>query len=170
MSIAVAMPLMAQDSSDIPVPVTKDEVRSLFLASQDFPYTIEQTNRELLDAVRTRGVNFVFSTEEEWSLTLLEASDELLDAIREALPADEREARLRDAHRKKLYYDFTSNYRRNDVYGRTTALQAGKEFLRLYGSDVEFRDIAAQMRRMVPQLERLVRTPIRTVRTQRKSN
>lgn len=170
LGVAFAMPLIAQGKSDAPGPVTKLEIRSLFEASQDHPETIEQTNRELLAAVKARGVDFVFSKEEEWSLSLLDASEELLEAIREGLPADEREWRLKVAEQTRLYYDFANNYRKYDIQSRVIALEAGKEFVRLYQGDEALREIVDYMNRTIPQLERTVRSMNPPVQVMRRPN
>jgi hypothetical protein len=156
--IVLVVPLIAQEQKpDGAEPVTKDEIRSLLEASQDSPEAIEQSNRELLAAVRARGVDFALSKEEEWSLDLLEASDELLEAIRAALSQEERELRLKIAELKRLYYQFANNYRKLDIASQTAALEAGKEFVRRFGEDKRLKDIVAYMTRTIPQLESMVR-------------
>ncbi len=137
-------------------PVTLAEVRSMLTRAEESEALIAPTNRELIAAVEARGVDFVLTPEEEWALQLREASDELIEAIRTAINPVEREFRLKVAKQESLYLAFAQNFSRNELSAKSTALNAGREFIAEYADDPNVAQIVTFMRRQLPSLERTV--------------
>lgn len=137
-------------------PVTLAELRSILSRAEESDELIEPTNRELIAAIEERGVDFVLTPEEEWALQLREASDELIEAIRDAVNPDEREYRLKVAKQQNLYLAFAQNFSRGDLSAKSTALNAGREFIAEYSDDPNVAQIVTFMRRQMPSLERSV--------------
>lgn len=169
LSIALAIPAAAQEDDHDP-PVTKREISVSLRLAGDLPENLEKTNRELIEEIRDRGVNFALSTEEEWALQLQDASPELIVAIREALAPAERQAVLDNTQRDGLYNAFMTNRGREDVASKQIAIASGKEFIRRYRSDPSQANTIRLMERTIPTLERSVRTPIRITPSRRRSN
>ncbi len=153
-----------------PKPVRIQEIRRALRVTPQIPEQIEQTNRELIAAIKARGVNFALSKEQEWALSLEEASDELLRTIREAVSDEERERLLKVREQEGLYYAFANNFAQADVNSRLVAIAAGREFVRKYSSDPNVREIITFIQRAVPALERSVRSMQRPVRTRSRTN
>ena len=153
---ALVVGASAQGRSVSESPVTRGEVRQWLTATEDDPEQSEQANRELIEEIERRGVNFVLSHEEEWAFGLLEATDELLVAIRDAVPAAQREALLRAAAQQRLYAAFMSNYTRTDLLSRRTALDAGKESIARFQNDPAVKTNFTFISRQLPNLERIV--------------
>lgn len=167
--LASAMPAGAQGPGhDEPKPVSIPEIRRALRYTPETPEEIEKTNRELIEAVKARGIDFALSAEEEWALGLQEASDELIETIREALSPEERERLLKIREQEGLYNTFVNNYARNDLTSRRIAIDAGREFVRRYRTEPNVAEIVAFMQRTVPVLERSIRTFIRPVPTGRR--
>ena len=137
-------------------PVTLAEVRSMLTRAEESDKLIASTNRELIAAIEDRGVDFVLTPEEEWALQLREASDELIGAIRSAVNPVEREYRLMVAKQESLYLAFAQNFSRPDLTAKSTALNAGREFIAEYSDDPNVAQIITFMRRQLPSLERSV--------------
>ena len=137
-------------------PVTLAELRSVLSRAEESDELIGPTNRALIDAIEERGVDFVLTPEEEWALQLREASDELIEAIRAAVNPVEREYRLKVAKQEGLYLAFAQNFSRSDLTSKSTALNAGREFIAEYSDDPNVAQIITFMRRQLPSLERTV--------------
>ena len=137
-------------------PVTLAELRSILSRAETSADLIAPTNKELIDAVEARGVDFVLTPEEEWALRLREASDDLIAALRSAFDPAEREFRLRVAKQQDLYNTFVSNFNSSDLSAKTAALNAARDFVADYADDSNVTQIVAYMRRTLPSLERSV--------------
>jgi len=137
-------------------PVTLAELRSILSRAEKSADLIAPTNKELIDAVEARGVDFVLTPEEEWALRLREASDDLIAALRSAFDPAEREFRLRVAKQQDLYNTFVSNFNSSDLSAKTAALNAARDFVADYADDSNVTQIVAYMRRTLPSLERSV--------------
>lgn len=137
-------------------PMTKSQIFRALEAVRDSQELLDRTNRELAQAVAARGVDFVLTPEEEWSLQLRDASADLLTAIRNAIDPKDRENKLFIAKQQGLYNTFTSNYNREELGSKRAALDAGREFVSLYGSDANVAELVAFIRRTIPNLERSV--------------
>jgi hypothetical protein len=137
-------------------PVTLAELRSILSRAEKSADLIAPTNKELIDAVEARGVDFVLTPEEEWALRLREASDDLIAALRSAFDPAEREFRLRVAKQQDLYNTFVSNFNSSDLSAKTAALNAARDFVADYADDSNVTLIVAYMRRTLPSLERSV--------------
>ena len=137
-------------------PVTLAELRSILSRAENSADLIAPTNKELIDAVEARGVDFVLTPEEEWALRLREASDDLIAALRSAFDPAEREFRLRVAKQQDLYNTFVSNFNSSDLSAKTAALNAARDFVADYADDSNVTQIVAYMRRTLPSLERSV--------------
>ena len=137
-------------------PVTLAELRLILSRAEKSPELIAPTNRELVAAVEERGVDFVLTPEEEWALQLREASDELIEALRSAVDPVEREYRLKVNRQQSLYLAFAQNFSSNDLTAKSTALNAGREFVTQYADDPNVAQIVTFMRRQMPFLERSV--------------
>jgi len=146
----------AQAQSEPKNPVTLSELRRSLSAVETSEALIEPTNRELIAAVKARGVDFVLTPEEEWTLKLREASDELIAAIRGAIDPAEREFRLNVRRQQDLYTAFATNYKGLDLASRQAALTAAREFVGLYAKDPNVAEIVTFMQRNLPRLEQSV--------------
>ena len=146
----------AQAQSEPKNPVTLSELRRSLSAVETSEALIEPTNRELIAAVKARGVDFVLTPEEEWTLRLREASDDLIAVIRGAIDPAEREFRLNVRRQQDLYTAFATNYNRPDLASRQTALTAAREFVGSYEMDANVAEIVTFMRRNLPRLEQSV--------------
>ena len=169
-SFSVAVCTTVGQIPDDPRPVRIQEIRRALRVTTQTPEQIEKTNRELIEAVRTRGVNFALSKEQEWALGLEEASEELLKAIREAVPEQERQRLIKAREQEGLYYAFANNYSQSDINSRLVAIAAGREFVRRFRDDPNVAEIVAYLQRAVPALERSIRLIQRPVRTRPRSN
>lgn len=157
-AVATSMPSIAEGlASEEPEPVTIQQVRRALRFTPETSEQIEKTNKELIAAVKARGVNFALSKEEEWALSLQNASDELVETIRRAVSAEEHERLLKIREQEGLYNEFVNNYARNDVTSRRIAADAGREFVRRYRDDTNVAEIVAFLQRAVPALERSIR-------------
>ena len=137
-------------------PVTLAELRSILSRAEKSADQIAPTNKELIDAVEARGIDFVLTPEEEWALRLREASDELIVTLRKAFDPEEREFRLRVARQQNLYNTFVSNFNSSDLSAKTAAMNAARDFVADYADDSNVTQIIAYMRRTLPSLERSV--------------
>lgn len=155
-ALATTVQVNAQES-EVPKPVTIHQIRRALRFTPETIEQVERTNRELIRAIKERGVDFALSKEEEWSLTLQNASDELVKAIRSAISAEEHERLLKIREQEALYYAFVNNYSQNDVTSRRIAADAGREFVRRYQGDANVAEIVAFLQRAVPALERSIR-------------
>lgn len=152
--LAIAAPVCAQVKPD--GPVTLAEIRRMLTAAEDSPELLESTNKELIAAVGSRGVDFVLTPEEEWALQMREASDELIEALRGAVDPAEREYRLLVKRQRGLYETFATNLNGYDLTSKNAALTAGREFVAEFAEDPNVAQIVAYMRRQIPSLERSV--------------
>lgn len=169
LGLAAAMSINAQESAE-PSRVTIQQIRRALRFTPETTELISRTNKELIEAVKARGVDFALSKEEEWALGLMNASDELMETIRESLSTDERERLLMIREQEGLYQTFVNNYSRNDVVSRRLAAEAGREFVRRYRNDANVAQIVAFLQRAVPALERSIRfmdRPVPAPRRQR---
>jgi hypothetical protein len=153
-----------------PKPVRIQDIRRALRVTPQTPEQIGKTNRELIAAVKARGVNFALSKEEEWALGLEEASDELIKTIREALSGEERERLLKIREQEGLYFAFVNNYAQADIGSRQLAIAAGREFVRRYRDDPNVAEIIAYLQRAVPALERSIRFMQRPTRAVPRTN
>jgi hypothetical protein len=172
LSIAFAVPAAAQiDLKNRPV--TKREIKVSLGMANEIPAQVNRVNKELIAAIKKRGVNFVLSKYEEWVFQLQDASDELIKSIREAMSEEERARRLDETEREKLYYSFMLNHTRTDRASQQIALTSGREYVRRYkGKSGEAQNISL-MERTLPTLERSVRRSTRRTRpvpVRRRSN
>lgn len=154
--LPVVMAAAARAQSESKNPVTLSELRSGLTVAERSDALIESANRELIAAVKKRGVDFVLMPEDEWSLKLLEASDELIAAVHGAIDPEEREFRLTVARQQRLYNSFALNYNGTDLASRQTALSAAREFVGLYATDTNVAEIVRFMQRNLPRLEQSV--------------
>ncbi|MGE3170965.1 MAG: hypothetical protein AB7G18_18920 [Pyrinomonadaceae bacterium] len=164
-SIIFAVRASSQPADDGVRPMSKADIRRAFRPAFDSEEEIRRTNQTLIQAVRSRGVDFVLSREEEWSLRLRDASDELIAAIRDAVPENEREARLRQREQESLYNTFATTFSQNDLNSKRTALSAANRFVEAYGDDPSLSEIVRFMKRSMPGLERSIRILERPVRS-----
>ena len=137
-------------------PVTLYELRNGLTVAERSEELIASVNRDLIAAVKRRGVDFVLTPEEEWSLKLLEASDELVAAVHGAIDPAEREFRLNVRRQQALYTAFATNYKGLDLASRQAALTAAREFVGLYAKDPNVAEIVTFMQRNLPRLEQSV--------------
>ena len=156
LSIAFAVPLAAQEEAQ-EKPVTKREVSVSLRLAPDSPEGIEDTNKELIEQIKERGVDFALSFEEEWSLQLQDASDELIETIRKALTPQERERRLKRTEQLGFYNMFLNNYARPDLTSKRIAVIAGREFVQRYKGDAEAAEKVRLVEQNLPSLERSIR-------------
>jgi hypothetical protein len=172
MSIVLTIPAVGQIDLKRR-PVTKREITVSLSLANELPAQVLRVNKELIAAIKERGVNFALSKYEEWALQLQDASDELIKTIREAMSPEERARRLDESEREKLYYSFMLNHTRSDPTSQQIALTSGREFVRRYkGRPAEAQNIAI-IERSLPALESAVRRSYRRVRTapaRRRSN
>lgn len=164
-SLVFTIRAVSQPADGAARPVSKADIRRAFRPAFDSEEEIRRTNQTLIRAVRSRGVDFVLSREEEWSLRLRDASDDLLAAIREAVPANEREARLKQREQESLYNTFATTFSQNDLSSKRAALSAATRFIEAYGDDPSLGEIVRFMKRSMPGLERSIRILERPVRT-----
>ena len=170
LSAALAVPLGAQEidqGSD--KPVTKREVRVTLRLAPETLEGIEAANKELIEKIRERSVDFALTREEEWSLSLQDASDELIQTIHDALPPEERERLLKRVQQDGLYLTFLANQSRPDANSRLIAVAAGKEFLQRYRNDGTVRDKIALLEKAVPALERSIPRRVTPTRGRRRN-
>ncbi len=167
-SLAAATNFFAQ--IELANPVSIQQIRWALNHTPETPEQIRKTNAELIEAIRSRGVNFVLSPEEEWALSLRDASVELIETIRNATPVEERERLLLIRGQQGLYDTFVNNYTRPDATSRQIAVDAGKEFVRRYGRDANVAEIVAYLQRAVPMLERALRYTERRSRGRPRTN
>ena len=137
-------------------PVTLAELRGILTRAERSEALIGPTNRDLIAAIEEPGVDFVLTPEEEWALQLREASDELIAALRSAVDPAERETRLRANRQQSLYNAFVRNLNSSDLTSKTTALNAGRDFIGEFADDPNVAQIVAYIRRQLPMLERTV--------------
>jgi hypothetical protein len=152
-----AVHALGQVEHEEQAPVTIQEIRRALTHTPEIPEQLQKTNLDLIEAINSRGVDFVLLPEEEWALTLRDASPELIETIRKATPPEERDRLLKIKEQEGLYYAFVNNYSLNDVASRRIAIDAGREFVRRYGSDANVAEIVAFFQRAVPALERSLR-------------
>src|SRR5688572_572546 len=113
-------------------PLTKSEVFSAFEAARSSDELIVRTNKDLIEEIAKRGVDFVLTPDEEWSLQLRDADEPLIAAIRNAIDPKEREFRINVQRQQQLYNNFALNFNGGDLASRQTALSAAREFVGLY--------------------------------------
>ncbi|MFZ1699483.1 MAG: hypothetical protein WBO10_10505 [Pyrinomonadaceae bacterium] len=170
LNLGLVLPTAAQPDDGVRGPVTRREVRRWLNFTQDDPVLSQEANETLIDEIHHRGVSFVLTPEEEWAFQLLEASTDLIEAIREAVPAEQREAMIKATQQRRLYDAFATNYRLNDLNSRRTALDAGKEFVKLFRNDPSVKDAVSFINRYIPNLQRSVDMMDRATRGRRGKN
>ena len=116
----------------------------------------KQVANEIAAEIRRRTVEFIITLEEEKALRKIGANDELIDAIRNGIPEEKREHVLKLEEMTRVYVRFTDNYYKKTIPEIRIAIEAGKEFIRLYGDDPEVKEQVDYLRSTIPKLEKMI--------------
>ena len=119
-----------------------------------------EISKKIAVEIRKRTVRFIIVPEEEKALRKIGANDELIDAIKNGLPEEDREHIRRLDEMSRLYLKFTDNYYKKTIPEIRIAIEAGKEFIRLYGDDPEFKEQVDYLRSTIPKLEKMIKIGI----------
>ncbi len=118
--------------------------------------TDAEISAKIVTEVAARNVDFVITPEEEKSLAEIGATNELIVSIRNRVPKEKRvqTAQVREA--TLLYQRYVDHYARADLNSRRKAIEAGKEFIRLFCGDPEFKEQCDYFNLAVPKLEKWI--------------
>lgn len=122
----------------LPVKGQQDEPLTLkqiikILKSKSNNKSIYAINKQIIEDVRKYKVSFELTAKDEKSLKNAQASGALIKAISENTPKAIEEAKL-------LYQKFTDNYK-GTLEQKKLAIDAGKEFVKRYRNNENYKDI-----------------------------
>ena len=127
------------------------EILAEFTFTSSISKSKEQINKELIEAVKTRGVEFVLLEEDEVSLRKAGANDLLIKAIFDNLTAE-----FEKNFKENLYSKFISDRSGDRLEIRKDQVNAAKMFLRLYGNSKEEKVLVDYFRENLPILEKQI--------------
>lgn len=123
--------------------VTLKHILSKFRFTSRKTKSVEQLNKELIDEILERKVNFQLNAENEKSLKEAGASDLLLKTISEnSQPEVETEA-------MRLYKLYVDNYKSDDAKSLKIALNAAKEFVKKFENDECFKETVEHLKEAI---------------------
>jgi hypothetical protein len=126
--------------------LTVEDILVKLVFKSRFNKTIAEINKQLIENVQERKVDFTLDSEDENSLKRIGASDLLIKAIRENFSKILQDQII-------LYKKFTDNYA-GSFEQKKIALEAAKEFIKKYSDDVDFKDIIEYFKRNIPVMEK----------------
>jgi hypothetical protein len=123
--------------------VTLKHILSKFRFTSRKTKSVEQLNKELIDEILERKVNFQLNAENEKSLKEAGASDLLIKTISEnSQPEVETEA-------MRLYQLYVDNYKSDDAKSLKIALNAAKEFVKKFENDECFKETVEHLKEAI---------------------
>ena len=137
-------------------PLGYQDIRTKLMFRSQVRESDTEMSQKIVSEIKKRSVDFIIKPEEVEALKKIGANNKLIKAIKHGVPEGKRK-RLRQIDEiNRLYVRFTENYTKKTVPEIRIAIEAGKEFLRLYGNDPEAKDQADFVRAVVPRLERKI--------------
>lgn len=111
----------------------------------------EQINKELTEAIRMRGVEFVLLEEDEIPLRKAGANDLLIKAILKNITPE-----FKRKFKENLYSKFSSCQPENCFEKKKEGLKAAKQFLRLFGDSQEDKELVEYFKKNLPIIEKAI--------------
>ena len=137
-------------------PIHYQDIQAMLVFRSRIKKSDKQVANEIAAEIRRRTVEFIITLEEEKALRKIGANDELIDAIRNGIPEEKREHVLKLEEMTRVYVRFTDNYYKKTIPEIRIAIEAGKEFIRLYGDDPEVKEQVDYLRSTIPKLEKMI--------------
>lgn len=126
-----------------------NEILSELTFTSSISKSKEQLNDELIESVKTRGVEFVLLEEDEQALRNAGANDSLIKAIFEGLP-DAAKRNLR----QNLYANYMESVEKLSTEILREKIKSAKKFIRLFDGNAEDKEVVDYFNKNLPLLEK----------------